>query len=575
MKIINSQKIKVAIVIDNFCVGGAEKQLTELMPLLDKNTIDLSFITLSQIPGKVVLYDELPSWLPVYKLNFHGFKDISSWVEFYKTLRSIKPDVVMPNLFFSNTIVRILKLFMGYVVIPIEHNTYVDKTWAKITLDRWLARLSYRIIAVSNTVADFTIKQERIPKNKFVVIKNGVDIEKIQSAIAALPSKDTLKQELGFKTSDKVLLNVAGLKPKKNHMLMLEGFARFHKKHPEYKLAVAGEGGMRKKLEARVRELGLDGVVILFGLRRDIEKFYKMSDIFVSTSDIEGLSIAYLEALASGLPLVSTKTAGTDELLVDGENGFFIPESSVDAVVESFEKMVYADYEKISKNARKTAEEFDIRKTAEKYSMLIAKAYKKKYLHKNSTNDMNSIYKLFDLVFKIGLNPLAFMKYCAYWVKLYRANDLMRFANKVKTDKGVGQHNYIRVYDHFFKNKRSEEFTLCEIGLLRDKFQISSKQDRNRRGSSEELYPTAPSLRMWRDYLPNATIIGFDISTFKQSKDKKSFIVQGDQGSRDDLKKILDIEKKLDIVVEDALRHINRSLYLICFLILLQADSSL
>jgi len=371
-----SNGVKVAIVIDNFCVGGAEKQLTELMPLINKNTIDLSFITLRQIEGMETLYDELPDRLPVYKLNFRGFKDISSWAALYKTLRVIGPDVVMPNLFFSNTVVRMLKPLLGYKVISIEHNTYVDKTWAKRTVDRWLARVSYRIIAVSNTVADFTAKQERIPRNKFVVIQNGVDVEKIQAILAALPSKDALKQELGFKSSDKVLLNVSNLKPKKNHKLLLEGFALFHKKHPEYKLAIVGEGS-RRRLEARAHELGLDGAVTFFGLRRDIEKFYKISDTFVSSSDIEGLSIAYLEALASGLPLVATKTAGTDELLVDGENGFFISESSSEAVVESLEKMVRADLEKISENARKKAAEFDIRKTAEEYSTLIASAYKK------------------------------------------------------------------------------------------------------------------------------------------------------------------------------------------------------
>jgi len=166
---------------------------------------------------------------------------------------------------------------------------------------------------------------------------------------------------------------------------------------------------------------------------------------------------------------------------------------------------------------------------------------------------MKLIHKLFDLVLKIGSNPLAFAMYCVYWVKKYRTDDLMRFANKVKTDKGVGFHEYIRVYDYFLKTKRSEEFTLCEVGLLQDRFQISSKENRNREGRSEESYPEAPSLNMWREYLPNATIIGFDISTFKQPRDKKSFIVQGDQSSRDDLKKILDVEERPDVVIEDAL----------------------
>ena len=161
--------------------------------------------------------------------------------------------------------------------------------------------------------------------------------------------------------------------------------------------------------------------------------------------------------------------------------------------------------------------------------------------------------KLFDLVLKIGSNPVAFVRYCVYFVKQYRANDLLRFANNVKTDKGVDIHNYIRAYDYFLKARRSEKLVFCEIGLLQDRFQTSSKQDRNSKGSSEESYPTAPSLRMWCDYLPNATVIGFDISTFQQPKDKKCFIVQGDQNSRDDLEKILDIEKRLDVVIDDAL----------------------
>ena len=166
---------------------------------------------------------------------------------------------------------------------------------------------------------------------------------------------------------------------------------------------------------------------------------------------------------------------------------------------------------------------------------------------------MKFIHKLFDLVLKVGSSPIAFIRYVAYCVKRYRTNDLLRFANKVPTDKGIDLHNYIRVYDYFLEGRRLEKLVLCEIGLFRDEYQTSSKQERNQRGKSEESYALAPSLKMWRDYLPNATIIGFDISTFRQPKDKKCFIVQGDQSARDDLKKIFDIEEELDIVIDDAL----------------------
>lgn len=373
----NGKKISVAVIIDEFCVGGAEKQLTELLPLFDRNTFDVSFIVLYQFEGRVTLYDQLPEWLPVYKLNFRNSKDIMSWVELYKTLRTIKPDVVMPNLFFSNTSVRMLKPLLGYKVIITEHNTYIDKSRKQIFIDKALSYLTYKIVAVSSTVATFTAEQERIPKEKFVVIHNGVDVGKIQSKLAELPSKDALRKEFGFTASDKILLNVAGLKSKKRHKIMLDGFALFHKKYPEYRLAIAGEGPLRSKLEVQARELGIGDVVTFFGLRRDIEKFYKMSDIFVSTSDIEGLSIAYLEALASGLPVVSTKTSGTDELITNGENGFFIPESSPEAVSETLEKMANANLNQMGDKARVKVNEFDIHKTAEKYSELIIEACKK------------------------------------------------------------------------------------------------------------------------------------------------------------------------------------------------------
>jgi len=111
-------------------------------------------------------------------------------------------------------------------------------------------------------------------------------------------------------------------------------------------------------------------VLLSNGNKMNIFDYYYISDFFISASQREGLSIAYLEAMAFGLPLVSTKTAGTDELLIDGKNGFFIKESSIDATVGSIKKILNSDYFLLRKSALSVAKKYDVNIIIKKYNLL-------------------------------------------------------------------------------------------------------------------------------------------------------------------------------------------------------------
>lgn len=368
-----TKKIKVVFAIGHFGIGGAERVTVELLNNFDHERFECHLITLLQNPEKNFLHD-VQGDVSVHQFAFTGFSDVHSWWRLYRALTELKPDVVISSLFFSNTVFRVLKSFMGFVVITCEHNTDGWKTWLQRAFDRALAHFSYRIVAVSNTVAQFTATHDGIPREKFVVIPNGVDREKIQTVLAALPPKDILKQEFGFDISDKILVNVARLTEQKNHKLLLEGFALFHKTHPEYKLAIVGEGALRTELEAYTSALGLEEAVTFFGIRRDIEKFYKLSDALVLTSDFEGFAIVGIEAMASGLPMISTRTAGPDEYLKDGENGFFIHERTPAGVAKSLEELRAADLAILSTHALHTAEQFAVGSNVEQYEHVILQA---------------------------------------------------------------------------------------------------------------------------------------------------------------------------------------------------------
>jgi glycosyltransferase involved in cell wall biosynthesis len=269
----------------------------------------------------------------------------------------------------------VLKPFVGYVSLAREHNTFADRlsSWQRM-IDRVLSRLSYAIVAVSSTVAEFTSAQEGIPRDKFFVIHNGVDLDKAQHELNTLPSKNELKKELGFSQANTILLNIARLTHQKNHQLLIDGFAGFFKAHPEYTLVIVGSGKLRKELEAYAHIKGVGGVVVFFGHRDDVWRFYKMADAFVSTSQIEGLSNAYLEACAASLPLVATNTAGTDELLRDGENGYIISEQTPQAVVHALLRLQSSDLQALGIAARETAERFSIQRAVNQYEGLFINA---------------------------------------------------------------------------------------------------------------------------------------------------------------------------------------------------------
>jgi hypothetical protein len=129
--------------------------------------------------------------------------------------------------------------------------------------------------------------------------------------------------------------------------------------------------------------------------------------------------------------------------------------------------------------------------------------------------------------------------------QLYR-NELALLALEFGSDKGPAAHGYTAVYDQYLRERRHDPLAIAEIGLLMHKTQ------RRRGGGSR--FDDAPSLRMWRNYLPQAHIIGFDIADFSSVEIPGCVTIQGDQSDRADLSRIHEhCPDGLDVVIDDAL----------------------
>lgn len=161
--------------------------------------------------------------------------------------------------------------------------------------------------------------------------------------------------------------------PQKNQKMMIAAFAEVVKKHPDYQLVIYGEGPSREELEKHVRELGVEEHVLLPGNVTDIHDRIKDAEMFVLSSDYEGMPNALIEAMCLGLPSVSTKVSGATDLIKDHENGILTDlndqKQLENAMLELIENKELS--ERLAINAAKLNQELEVSKIMQQWTDFI------------------------------------------------------------------------------------------------------------------------------------------------------------------------------------------------------------
>lgn len=175
-----------------------------------------------------------------------------------------------------------------------------------------ILRLADHVTAVSMDTAT-CLEEAGLRRDRLTVVRNAVKV--------APPSDrsvlERLDAELGLTQAPLVVI-VGRLVAVKAHVRFLTAVERVQRVHPEIRYLIVGDGPLRQMLEERARQLGVAKVVRFTGLRSDVPAIISRADLMVFSSDSEGLSIAALEALAAGVPVVSTPVEGMNELLGRG-----------------------------------------------------------------------------------------------------------------------------------------------------------------------------------------------------------------------------------------------------------------
>jgi glycosyltransferase involved in cell wall biosynthesis len=158
------------------------------------------------------------------------------------------------------------------------------------------------------------------PRERITVIRNGADLQKFGAT-----SRTVARELLGIASGDFVIGTVGRLVPVKDHVVLLSAIAGVNESGVAASMVIVGDGPLRGDLESRAHALGLERQVLFLGHRPDVDRILPALDVFALTSVSEGLPNTVLEAMATGLPVISTDVGGVDELVVDGETGLLVP----------------------------------------------------------------------------------------------------------------------------------------------------------------------------------------------------------------------------------------------------------
>lgn len=349
---------KVMVIVPTLGTGGGEKMAIDIAAHVDRSLIDITIVSLYPYEETILSqYTERVGLKVIYLHKKLGW-DIRIIGELKRIIKEIKPDVIHTHLY-----------VVPYVLLAAKRKTVKYHTVHNVAdkeaegLLRQIMRVAYRFggftpVAISQYCAKtfeevYGRSVETIP-----TIINGVDINKFK------PDRT--------KHSMIKLINIGRFYPQKNQKMLIKAFSEIHKQCPNTLLEIVGDGYLRSELEAEVRSCGLEDAVIMEGESNSIPKKLNDSDIYVMSSDFEGLPVSVLEAMATGLPIVSTKAGGTVDIVKDSINGLLVPIGDVDALVNAILRLVTNPEERkaMGEESRIMAKSFSIEECARKYQEL-------------------------------------------------------------------------------------------------------------------------------------------------------------------------------------------------------------
>jgi len=240
----------------------------------------------------------------------------------YRLIRRRKVQIVHTHLYEPGILGPLVGRLAGVpVMVTTEHGMTLWKKRHHLLLQRWANGFTDKMIAVSEEIRQQRINREGVPADKIVTIPNAVDTTRF-----GWPGpRERVRAELQIGASSILIGTVGRLVPAKRYDCLLDAARIVCQAVPEARFLFVGDGPLRNELESRASQLALLPEQVRFlGSRQDVPDLLSALDVFVLSSEREGLPVSLLEAMAAARPVVATRVGGIPDVIQDGHNGLLV-----------------------------------------------------------------------------------------------------------------------------------------------------------------------------------------------------------------------------------------------------------
>ncbi|MCX7786471.1 MAG: glycosyltransferase family 4 protein [Spirochaetes bacterium] len=310
-------------------IGGAQIHVRDMALRLLPDGHRVSVLTGSEGPLTDILQDAGVDVriLPHLVRPMNPLKDVLAILEARSHLRDLQPDLVSTHTAKAGLVGRVAAWSLGIPSIFTAHGWQFAEGISMFqriiveSLERFTARISEKIITVSDYDRELALSRKVVPPEKLITIHNGMpDVPNELVRWLSHPDENLgTPTELG---SPVRLIMVARLQPQKDHPTLFRALSEL--KDRNWTLELVGDGPDRESLQILAGEMGIADRVIFAGQRLDVPERLRKADIFVLATRWEGFPRSILEAMRAGLPVVATDVGGCRESVVDGETGFLV-----------------------------------------------------------------------------------------------------------------------------------------------------------------------------------------------------------------------------------------------------------
>lgn len=349
--------MKIIQVMPEFGLAGAETMCENLSVELSKMGHTVVIASMYDYHSPITERLEANGITVLYLGKKPGL-DLSMIGKLYKLFRTEKPDVVHTHRYVMQYAIPAAILSGVKKRVHTVHSIAAQECEDRA---RKLAKQFYRYchvipVALSERIRDTIVEEYALPADKIPVILNGVDLNK------CVPKSD-------YQACDQFhILHIGRFNPVKNHKQLILAFHSFHEKFPASCLDLIGDGEELKEMQNLTAELDLQDSVRFLGLQSDVYGYLHKADAFVLPSLYEGIPMTLIEAMGTGLPIVTSPVGGIPDMLEDGKSALFA-DPDAEPILRGLEQMIESPKlrEELGRNAKQRSTEFSAEQMAKSY----------------------------------------------------------------------------------------------------------------------------------------------------------------------------------------------------------------